>query len=93
MAAEVHFGGGREPAQLVFIAAADEEGGFGEVVLGGDGLHDRIGQEILERDHRGGIAFKNPAREGVHLVGREFGHDSTVAGAGAAMQELRTGKA
>jgi hypothetical protein len=57
VAAERHFKRGREPAQRPdAIAIRNEEGGFGEIVLGGDGLHHGIGREGVHRHHGGGTA-------------------------------------
>src|SRR3546814_7412622 len=44
-----------------------EEGGFAEVVLGGDCLKRRIVEPGVERHHRGRIAGEGRAREGVDL--------------------------
>jgi len=93
VAAEVDLGLRGEPPELVLFAAADEEGGLGEVVFRGDRLEDIVRQEVVEGHDGGGVSFKDAACEGVHLVERKLGHDSTVAGAAAGVQELRTGKA
>lgn len=47
---------------------ADEEGGLGEVELGGDGLHPPLvrGVVVVEEAHRGGVALERLGREGVH---------------------------
>ena len=43
VAAEIDFDGGGEPAEAVAIGFFDEEGGFGEVIFGGDVLEEGIG--------------------------------------------------
>ena len=63
-----------EPAQLIIGLVAfvgDEEGGFGEVVLGRDRLQCRIVQPFLERNHRGGIARERAVGKGVDLRDRK----------------------
>src|SRR3546814_17486343 len=58
------------PAQFeigIVIAGRHEEGGFAEVVLGGDCLKRRIVEPGVERHHRGRIAGEGRAREGVDL--------------------------
>src|SRR3546814_18864799 len=60
----------REPAQFeigIVIAGRHEEGGFAEVVLGGDCLKRRIVEPGVERHHRGRIAGEGRTREGVDL--------------------------
>lgn len=48
----------------------EEEGGLGDVELGGDGLHPPLVGGlggVLEEAHRGGVALERLRREGVHL--------------------------
>ena len=68
MAAEIDLGGRREPAQPVTAALGHEEGGFRQIVLGGDRLHDVVGQPFFERAHGRRIAGERPLGEGVDLV-------------------------
>lgn len=66
--AEIDFDGGREPAEAVAVSFLDEEGGFGQVVLGGDVLEERIGQPAFEGADGGGVATEQLGGERVHLV-------------------------
>jgi hypothetical protein len=68
VAAERDLGGGREPAEVVVAAEGDEVGGFGEVVFGGDGLEDGVGEKGVEGNDGGGIAGEAAGSEGVDLV-------------------------
>jgi len=68
VAAEVHLRRRREPAQTKAVVLGDEECGIGEVVLLGDGLHQRIRQPRGERAYSGRIAAKEALGEGVDLV-------------------------
>ncbi|MNT11049.1 hypothetical protein D3C72_1459100 [compost metagenome] len=74
MPAQVHLDGGREPAQFVGIALADEIGRFGQVVFLGDALQRFVGQPGVQRYNGGRIAAERRGGEGVHLVEIELGH-------------------
>src|SRR3546814_19381308 len=67
MAAQRDLDPRREPAQVVIGLAAfvgNQEGGFGEVVLGRDRLQRRVVEPLLERNHRGGISDRKSVVEG-----------------------------
>ena len=68
------FHGGREPSQAEDLAFGDEEGGLGQVVLGGDILHERHGQGRAQRTNRRWIAREGAAGERVHLIDRQDRH-------------------
>ncbi len=68
VAAKVDFDGGGEPTQVVAAGLLDEEGGFGEVILGGDLLEDFVGQPAFEGTDGGGVAAEELRGERVHLV-------------------------
>jgi hypothetical protein len=70
MAAEINFRRRRKPTQPVPIALGHEEGSFRQVVLGGDCLHDIVGQPFFERAHCRRIAGERPVGEGIDLVQR-----------------------
>src|SRR6266542_500613 len=70
MAAQIDLAGRREPAQVVIgiVAPAwDREGGFAKIILGGDGLHQRIVEPAIQRHHRSRVAGQRPLGEGVDL--------------------------
>jgi len=56
VAAEIHLDRRREPAQPVLVPAFHDEGRLGQVVFGGDRLHRRPGQRLVEQDDGGGVA-------------------------------------
>ena len=63
---------GGEPSELEPRggAVAEEEGGHGEVELGGDGLQPPLVRGhggVLQEAHRGRVALERLRREGVHL--------------------------
>jgi len=71
-----YLSGGGEPSELEPRGGAgrggvpEEEGGLGEVELGGDGLHPPLVSGlggVLEEAHRCGVALERLRREGVHL--------------------------
>src|SRR6516162_9685040 len=68
MAAELDLDGRRKPTQQVTIALRHEERGLGEVVLGGDRLHRRIGQPFPKRADRRRVAAKQAAGESIDLI-------------------------
>ena len=70
MAAQRDLGERREPAEIETLACGGEEGGLGEVVLGGNGLEDRIIGPCIERAYRGWVAGEDAAGEGVDLIER-----------------------
>ncbi len=67
VAAEGDFGGGGKPAEAVVAVLRDEEGGFGEIVFGGDGLEGRVGEKVLKGHDGGGVAGEAGGGEGVYL--------------------------
>jgi hypothetical protein len=68
VSAEIDFDGGGEPAETVAFRFLDEEGGFGEVVFGGDVLENGIGQPAFEGADGGGVAAEEFGGERVDLV-------------------------
>jgi len=72
-----YLGGGGEPSELEPRGGggggggvAEQEGGLGEVELGGDGLHPPLVRGlggVLEEADRGRVALERLRREGVHL--------------------------
>lgn len=77
VAAQVDLHRGREPAQVEIGAdmiGRHEEGGFGQVVLPGDGLQGRVVEPVVHRDDRGRIAGEGPLGKGVHLDESQSGH-------------------
>jgi hypothetical protein len=68
VAAEIDFDGGGEPAEAVAIGFFDEEGGFGEVVFGGDVLEDGIRQPAFEGADGGGVAVEELRGKRVYLI-------------------------
>ena len=58
----------REPAQRYDITARDDEGGFREIVLGGDRRQHPVRQPLVEQDHRSRISAEHAIGEGVDLV-------------------------
>lgn len=68
MTAERDLNGGREPANAVPIPVRHEEGRLGEVVLGGDRLQRRVGQEAPENDDSSRIAGEPAVRERIDLI-------------------------
>ena len=68
VAAEVYLPARRKPAQTPDLALPDGEGGLREVVLDGDGLHERVLRPFVHDADRRGIALKEPLREGVNVV-------------------------
>src|SRR5207342_1398081 len=49
-------------------AVAQQEGGFGQVVLRRERLHRRVRRKLVERHHRRGIALEASGGEGIELV-------------------------
>ena len=69
VAAERHLAAGGEPFQVVpAFAALDDEGGFGVVVLDGDGLHEGRRRHSAAREDARRVAGEEGVREGVHKV-------------------------
>jgi hypothetical protein len=66
--AEIDLDAGSEPAEMIIAVFRDIKCGFRKVVLGGDRLERRVGKPVIQRANSGGIASKEFAREGVHLV-------------------------
>ena len=83
VAAKIDFLGGGEPTQVggvvrggvwCGVGCDDDEGGFGEVVFRGDGLHGLDGQCVGEHADAGGVAGEQVVREGVDdMVGGHGG--------------------
>lgn len=73
---ERHFFFGREPAQAVSFRAwrrtdhraGNKKGCLGQIVLYGDGLHERVGDGCIEQTDRGRIAFEGLMSKGVYLI-------------------------
>src|SRR3546814_15436073 len=68
MAAQIDLDRGREPAQVIILAARHEEGGLGQVVLRRDRLHRRIGDPTVQRADGGGVAAEDAVGESVDLI-------------------------
>ena len=74
VAAQVDLRRRREPAQAERVALRVEERRLREVVLGGDVLHQRLGDRRLQRADGGGVTRERPIGERVDLVERQRGH-------------------
>src|SRR5262249_1492898 len=72
--AQLDLHGRREPAQAERVALAVEERRLGEVVLGRDVLHERLGQRALRRTYGRGFTRERAVREGVDLIERQRRH-------------------
>ena len=72
MAAEVHLCIGREPAYPEHAVFGRKEGGFREVVLSGDGLHEVLGQPFSQGTHGCGVAREHLGCECIHLIHRDL---------------------
>ncbi len=69
VAAEGDFAAGGVPFQVVLARAAlDDEGGFGVVVLDGDGLHQGRVEHFAAGEYACGVAGEEGVREGVRNV-------------------------
>jgi hypothetical protein len=68
MATEGDLGRGGEPAQLETILHFHQEGGFGEIVLSGDGLQKVVGEPGFEDADGGRIAGEGFAGKSVDLL-------------------------
>jgi hypothetical protein len=82
MAAERHFEGRREPAQVedaALTVSTAGEGGFGEVVFGRDRLHQAVLQPGIENEHGGRVPGEEPLGEGIDLEHAELAHDGDVS--------------
>lgn len=81
VAAKIDFDSGSEPAQAEMFFLGKYEGGFGEVVFGGDALHQFIRKPFLfQKADPGGVAAEKFAGEGVHLEVTELSHVAIYAG-------------
>ena len=71
---EGHFFFGREPAEAVTFGAwrrsraGNQKGSLCQVVLDGDGLHQRVGDGCIEETDGGRIAFEGLMGKGINLV-------------------------
>ena len=72
VAAEIDLDGRRKPADAVRFAVGMDESGFGEVVFGGDGLHQRIVERLLCDDDGGGVAAEEAVGKGIDVVDGEL---------------------
>lgn len=72
MAAQIHFGRGREPAESVAITLGHEKGGFRQIVLVGDGAQQIIIEPFGQRHDGGRIALEQLLGKGIDLVELEF---------------------
>src|SRR5712692_8231768 len=88
--AEIDLHRRRKPAKRHHLAASDDEGGLGEVVLRRDRREHAVRQPRVEEDHCGGISAKGAVGKGVDLVERELHFQSGLAdwGAGACPTDL-----
>ena len=68
---------GSEPAQPVAVLPfRHEEGGFGQIVLGGQILEHPVGQPCIERHDRRRIAAEDDVGESIHLI-NALTHDAS----------------
>jgi len=73
VATEIDFGKRRKPADVKGpVRFTYEEGCFGKVVFGGDGLHQLVRQPGLQGDHRCGIAPETFSGESIDLEHPQF---------------------
>lgn len=83
MTAQRHFGGRSKPADVPVLPFAHHESGFGEVVLGGDLLHQLIGKPGIEAiDHRR-VATERPITERIDLMKLKLHNLLPLSGHGA----------
>ncbi len=94
MAAEIDLVRWRESAQVETVGGRFEKRRLGEIVLGGDGLHHRVIEPVLERTDGGGIALEETLGEGVDVKQTDAcwtslsSGDGVRAGAGACQSAL-----
>ena len=68
MAAQIHFGSRRKPAEIeIRIGPAHHKRGFGEVQLGGDALHPRGVSCRGQQTHGRGVAGERPVGKGIDV--------------------------
>ena len=67
MAAKGNFACRREPADRKRVTLAQDKGGFRQVVLGCDGLHQIVGQGRVQHHDGGRVARKETVGEGIGL--------------------------
>lgn len=68
VSAEIHLDAGSEPTDVKSTVFPNIKRGFSKVILGGDGLHRRVGEPLVERANGGGVASKKLAAESIYLV-------------------------
>jgi len=75
MAAQIHFRGGREPAQVIGAGSGlHEESRLGQVVFRRDALHQAVIQTGIQRHHSGGIFPQHIVGERIDLPQLELHH-------------------
>ena len=78
MAAQINLGNRGEPPYMVSIFYGDEEGGFREIVLLGNGLKHAFGEPLLQGTDGSRIAAEDTACKGINLIERYF-HLSVIS--------------
>jgi hypothetical protein len=72
VAAQVNSNFGGKPAEVEAVSVAHEKGRFGQVVLGGNLLHQPVVGPTFQGAHGRGIAAEGPTRKSVYLVNGYF---------------------
>jgi hypothetical protein len=73
--AQFHFDLRSHPAKIEKIILPNDERGFREIVLGGNGLHQFVRQPLIEKTNARWIAPKNPVRKSENLkIGSGVSH-------------------
>ena len=68
MAAEIDFNFWCEPFQFEMIAFGNKESGLGEIIFGGDILHQLHIEPLFERTNRRRIPAEQLARKSIDLI-------------------------
>lgn len=82
VSAQIHFGRRGKPAQVILgWTAGNHEGGFREIHLEGDLLHEGVVRKCIEHEYGRWISREGTGRERVHYV-KWQGHDRIPEGCG-----------
>ncbi|MNP54295.1 hypothetical protein D3C76_1488400 [compost metagenome] len=68
MATQWHLGSRGKPANVPALPFAHHEGGFGEVVFGGDLLHQLIGEPGIQAINHRRVTAEGPITERIDLM-------------------------
>jgi len=79
MTAEIDLDRRSKPSQRVAVALGNEEGGLRHIVLGGNGLHQRVGKPLLQRHHCRRVAAKRAISEGIDMIDWQAHDASRIA--------------